>query len=66
LAPVLARWSITVNPNMITKAAFNGYMILCVEADRAPEQLQQPQQRQVEWVDSYARLIGRLKFRLGS
>lgn len=34
-----------------------GYMIFCVEADRAPEQ-QQQQQQQVQWIDSYASVVG--------
>jgi hypothetical protein len=34
-----------------------GYMIFCVEVDRAPEQ-QQPQQPQAQWIDSFASVVG--------
>jgi hypothetical protein len=34
------------------------YLIFCVEADRAPEQPEQQQQSQAQWIDSYGSVVG--------
>jgi hypothetical protein len=44
-------------PQYDSQGRIYNYLIFCVEADRAPEQQQQPQQRQVEWIDSYASVV---------